>query len=74
MATDQACVEWIASAVHSGPLPLDDLGEAVLEPTGRRLELRGVTVAVFAGDQISAFRHYWDEVSLLAELGLLHDG
>jgi hypothetical protein len=70
---DQGCVEWVASAVHSGPLPLDDRGAELLEPTGRRLELRGVTVAVFEGDQISAFRHYWDEVSLLAELGLLTD-
>jgi len=70
---DQACVEWVASAVQSGPLLLDDLGEAVLEPSGRRLELRGVTVAGFDGNQISTFRHYWDELSLLGELGLLDD-
>jgi hypothetical protein len=70
---DQACVEWVASAVHSGPFPLDERGDAVLEPTGRRLELRGVTVALFEGEQISTFRHYWDEVALLAELGLLPD-
>ena len=70
---DQACVEWVASAVHSGPLLLDDLGGAVLEPSGRRLEIRGVTVAVFDGDRISTFRHYWDERSLRGELGLLDD-
>ncbi len=69
---DQACVEWIASAVHSGPFPIgDDDDGPVIEPTGRRLSLRGVTVAAFDGDQISAFRHYWDEVDLLAGLGLL---
>jgi ketosteroid isomerase-like protein len=70
---DQACVEWIASAVHSGPYPLGDHDGAVLEPTGRRLELRGISVAEFEGDQISVFRHYWDEMALLAQLGCLPD-
>jgi hypothetical protein len=67
---DCGCVEWLASAVHSGPFPLGD-GASVVEATGRRVQLRGVTVAVFEGPRISVFRHYWDEVSLLAELGLL---
>ena len=29
---DQACVEWIATATHSGPLVVDE--EVVIEPTG----------------------------------------
>ena len=71
---DQACVEWIASAVHSGAFPIgvDDDG-SVIEPSGRRVSLRGVTVATFDGDRISAFRHYWDELDLLLGLGLLED-
>jgi ketosteroid isomerase-like protein len=66
---DQACVEWIATATHSGPLVIDE--DVVIEPTGGRLTLRGVTVADFEGDRIRAFRQYWDEVSLLEQLQLL---
>jgi len=66
---DQACVEWIATATHSGPLVVDD--DAVIEATGRRITLRGVTVADFDGERIRAFRQYWDEVGLLVELDLL---
>jgi ketosteroid isomerase-like protein len=66
---DQACVEWIATATHSGPLVVDD--DAVVEATGRRITLRGVTVADFDGERIRAFRQYWDEVGLLEELDLL---
>lgn len=66
---DQACVEWIATATHSGPLVVDD--DAVIEATGRRITLRGVTVADFEGERIRAFRQYWDEVGLLVELDLL---
>ena len=66
---DQACVEWIATATHSGPLVVDE--EVVIEPSGGRFTLRGVTVADFEGDRIRAFRQYWDEVSLLEQLELL---
>jgi len=43
----------------------------VNEPTGRRFALRGATVADFDGDRISEFRQYWDEVSLIEQLGSL---
>jgi ketosteroid isomerase-like protein len=66
---DQACVEWIATATHSGPLVVDE--DVVIEPSGGRFTLRGVTVADFEGDRIRAFRQYWDEVSLLEQLRLL---
>jgi ketosteroid isomerase-like protein len=68
---DQACIEWVATATHSGPLLSDD--ETVLEATGRRVTLQGVTVADFAGDRICAFRQYWDEVALLEQLDFLPD-
>ena len=68
---DRACVEWVASAVHSGPLPLDEDETVVIEGSGRRVSFRGVSVAEFDGDKISAFRHYWDDVALFDELGLL---
>jgi len=65
---DQACVEWVATATHSGALVVDDI---VIEATGRRVTLRGVTVAEFDGGRICAFRQYYDEVALVADLGLL---
>lgn len=66
---ERAWVEWVATATHSGPLAV---GHGVyLDPTGRRVTLRGVTVADFDGARIRAVRHYWDELELLAQLGVL---
>ena len=62
----RACVEWVVTLTHSGPLAIDD--ETIIEPTGTRVSLHGVTVAEFAGDKIASFRQYWDEVELLAQL------
>ena len=64
----QAAVEWVASAVHSGPLVLDESRAGVMAPTGRRVRVRAVTVAEFDGDQICSFRSYWDDLPLLQDL------
>jgi hypothetical protein len=69
VAGDRACVEWVVSLTHSGPLELDD--DIIIDPTGLRVSLHGVTVAEFDGDKISSFRQYWDEVELLEQLALL---
>lgn len=66
---DKLIAEWRMAAIHTGLLVLDD--EVALEPTGRRVELRGVVVAEFEGDRIRRFRQYWNEVELLDGLGLL---
>ena len=66
---ERACVEWVVSLTHSGPLEIDD--DTVIDPTGLRVTLHGVTVAEFAGDKIAAFRQYWDEVELIEQLALL---
>jgi ketosteroid isomerase-like protein len=66
---DRACIEWVATVTHTGPLVSDD--ETLIEATGKRVTLRGVTIAEFAGDKIDAFRQYWDEVALLEQLDLL---
>jgi ketosteroid isomerase-like protein len=66
---DKVIAEWRLAATHSGLLTLDE--ELALEPTGRRVELRGVVVAEFEGDRIRRFRQYWNEVELLDGLGLL---
>jgi ketosteroid isomerase-like protein len=67
---DKVIAEWRVAATHSGPLELDELR---LDPTGRRVELRGVLIAEFEGDRIKRFRQYWDEVALLEGLGLLRE-
>jgi SnoaL-like domain len=66
---DKLIAEWRVAATHSGLLTLDE--ELALEPTGRRLELRGVVIAEFEGDRIRGFRQYWNEVELIDGLGLL---
>lgn len=68
---DRAAVEWIVTFTHSGPLEVDD--DLVIDPTGLRLTLHGVTIAEFDGDKIRSFRQYWDEVELLEQLALLPD-
>jgi ketosteroid isomerase-like protein len=69
VAGDRAAVEWVVTVTHSGPLEIDD--DLVIDPTGLRLTLHGVTVAEFDGDKIRSFRQYWDEVELLEQLALL---
>ena len=65
---DKLIAEWRLAATHTGVLALDELQ---LEPTGRRVELRGVFIAEFEGDRIRRFRQSWYEVDLIDGLGLL---
>jgi ketosteroid isomerase-like protein len=65
---DKLIAEWRLAATHTGVLALDELQ---LEPTGRRVELRGVFIAEFEGDRIRRFRQYWNEAELIDGLGLL---
>jgi hypothetical protein len=68
---DYACVEWSVTMTHTGPLPVAD-GQ-VVDPTGVRVTLHGITVAEFRGDRICSLRQYWDELSIFDQLGLLPD-
>jgi hypothetical protein len=56
-------LEWEASALHVGPLPLPGTG-AVLEPTRLRLRVRAVTWARFEGNRIASWRGHWEDVAL----------
>jgi len=56
----------VVEADHSGPYVLGD--DAVIEPTGRRVKLAGVTVAEFRGEKIRSFRTYFDDLSLIEQL------
>lgn len=63
---DFACAEWSVTLTHSGKLELAD--GSVIEPTGARVTVHGATVAEFSGQQVCAFRQYWDELGALAEI------
>ncbi len=64
---NQICTEWVATALHAGPFAR---GEGWFQGgTEHRVTLRGATVAEFAGGQICAIRHYWDEGERRLELG-----
>jgi hypothetical protein len=63
---DNAIAEWRISAEHTGPIVVDD--DLQLEATGRTILLAGATFAEFRGDQICAFRNYFDDAALLEQL------
>ena len=64
---DHACVEWTVEMTHSGPIALAD--GMNIESSGLRVALHGITVAEFLGDRICAVRQYWDELTVLEQLG-----
>jgi hypothetical protein len=64
----KAFAEWHVSADHTGPFFVGD--DLLVEATGRRLMLAGVTVAHFAAtdDRIDSIRHYFDDAALLDQM------
>ena len=63
---NKAFAEWVIEADHTGPMVLGE--DAVLEATGRRIKMAGVTVADFRGEKIRSFRTYFDDVSLIEQM------
>ncbi len=63
---NKAFAEWLIEADHTGPLVLGE--DAVLEATGRRVQLAGATVADFRDGKIRSFRTYFDDVSLIEQI------
>jgi ketosteroid isomerase-like protein len=63
---NKAFAEWVVQADHTGPLVLDE--GAVLDPTGRRVQLAGVTVADFREGKIRSYRTYFDDLSLIEQM------
>ena len=63
---NKAFAEWLIEADHTGALVLGE--EAVLEATGRHVQLAGVTVADFRDGKIRSFRTYFDVVSLIEQI------
>ncbi len=63
---NKAFAEWVIDADHTGPLVLSE--EAVLDATGRHVQLAGATVADFRDGKIRSFRTYFDDASLIEQL------
>ena len=63
---NKAFAEWVVEADHTGPLVLDE--GAVLEATGRHVQLPGATVADFRDGKIRSYRTYFDDVSLIEQI------
>lgn len=63
---NKAFAEWVIEADHTGPLVLGE--DAVVEATGRHVELPGVTVADFRDGKIRSYRTYFDDISLIEQL------
>jgi len=63
---NKAYAEWVVEADHTGPLVLGEGAE--LEPTGRHVQLAGVTVADFRGGKIRSYRTYFDDISLIEQM------
>jgi hypothetical protein len=59
-------VEYRLNAVFSGAFVLDE--DTVVDPTGNDVYLGAALVAEFSGNKISAFRNYFDEIALLAQM------
>jgi len=66
---DFACVEWTVRMTHTGPVELG--GGTNIDATKERVTVNGSTIAEFDGDRICAVRQYWDEFSVLEQLGVL---
>ena len=63
---NKAFAEWLIEADHTGPLILSE--DAVLDATGRHVQLPGVTVADFRDGKIRSYRTYFDDVSLIEQI------
>ena len=60
--------ELIIRFTHTQEMPFWLPG---ITPTGRRVEIPLVVVMGFDGDQVASEHIYWDQASLLAQVGLL---
>src|SRR5450755_4734134 len=63
---NKAFAEWLIEADHTGPLVLGD--DAVVEATGRHIQLPGVTVADFREGKIRSFRTNFDDISMIEQI------
>ena len=68
VGAERAVDELIIRFTHTTEMPFWLPGIA---PTGRRVEIPLVVVMGFDGDSVASEHIYWDQASLLAQIGLL---
>jgi hypothetical protein len=59
--------EYRVSATFSGPFEIDE--NLAIEPNGRVLTIGAIVAVDFTGERISALRNYFDNVTLLHQMG-----
>ena len=68
VSEDRVVDEFVFEFTHDSELPWMLPGVA---PTGRRVRIPMVVVMGFAGDKVAYEHIYWDQASVLAQIGLL---
>ena len=63
---NKVVAEWVIEGDHTGPLVLGE--DAVVDATGRHVQMAGVTVADFREGKIRSFRTYFDDLSLIEQI------
>ena len=64
--------EWTFVGTHTGPFALPDGSQ--LPPTGKRVELRGMEFVQMRDGKIVIDNLYYDNMAVLAQLGLVPEG
>ena len=68
VGADRLIDEVILAVTHTIEVPWLLPG---VPPTGRRMEIPGIVVIDFEGGKVARERVYWDQASVLAQVGLL---
>jgi len=68
VSADRVIEELVLEFTHDAEVPFMAPG---IPPTGRKVRLPHVVVMGFEGDKVAYEHIYWDQASLLAQLGLL---
>jgi steroid delta-isomerase-like uncharacterized protein len=66
---DTLVAEWTWRATHTGPMAMPDSTE--IPPTGKAVELPGVSVLKIRDGKFATDREYWDAAAVMTQLGLL---
>jgi carboxymethylenebutenolidase len=68
VGSDRLVDEFVASFIHDTP---NDTLLPGVAPTGKRIEVPMVAIVHFRGDKLCKEHLYWDQASVLAQIGLL---
>ena len=68
MGGDQLVEELVVNFTHTEPV---DWMLPGVQPTGKRVEMAGVVIVKFEGGKIAYEHTYWDQASVLVQVGLI---